>query len=479
MSIDIDSFLSKYTDEPEHKKKKKKVEEKIDLSFQKDVEEKLQDYEKQGLSKDFQFLKKVYDEIKGFDEDLPNKFLGIEGKGDLALKNLGSKYSKEFLVKVKKNGEILTTQITQELNQLDSAMQAMQFGKTIQLFDSILQKYSMFPKEILVSKSQIYEQIKSREIKINEFLQDFKKTQLVQIRTTLKQKAADLAKSMTPSNIEEIESNIEELHSIIAKTPKVFLSDLTEEKIKISSLLIKAQQYLTQEYKVEFESRKQIISQLTEKFHSYYLKNDLDNVILTYDEIIYQFEKLPNVLLELKISEYEKINELYASINSLIVKNSVSTFLESYNSSKIIEEAKDYIRHIKEGGKINETNLEEIRSKLELIPQKYSMEKRDIEKEIQTLRLPNYHKEETQPSQTPNEPQVKVEDIPQGKNTNKKLIDEINMLFEKMKQSNNPAELKTLYKKIFFYIDTLPVDKEKKTILKNTVNKTLHSKKLA
>jgi hypothetical protein len=45
-------------------------------------------------------MKKIYEEIKNFDKDLPQKFLGIEKKGMSALKQIGSIYSKNYISKL-------------------------------------------------------------------------------------------------------------------------------------------------------------------------------------------------------------------------------------------------------------------------------------------------------------------------------------------------------------------------------------------
>ena len=89
MAVDIDSFLNKHFDEKEKLKEIK--EEKIDLSFQKEVEDKLKNVQKKSNDSNFNFLEKAYNEVKKFDEDLNNKFLGIENKGNQILKEMGDR----------------------------------------------------------------------------------------------------------------------------------------------------------------------------------------------------------------------------------------------------------------------------------------------------------------------------------------------------------------------------------------------------
>ena len=168
MAIDIDSFLEKY-----HKEKKdeimpndeKKPEEKLNLDFQKETEDKILNA-KNKLKNDsrFELLEKIYDEVKKFDEDIPSKFIGIENKANLALKEIGDKYSEEFLLKIKQNVSIIHQNITEHIKILDSKLNTEDFASIIKEHETIIKLLDIYPKEFLREKLILSREIKKREI---------------------------------------------------------------------------------------------------------------------------------------------------------------------------------------------------------------------------------------------------------------------------------------------------------------------------
>ena len=91
MALDIDSFLDNVNKDEVNQPQDKKVEKRVDLDFQKDVEKNLDTIKKDALDKDSNILKEIYEEVRNFNVDLPNKFLGVESKSGLTLKDLGEK----------------------------------------------------------------------------------------------------------------------------------------------------------------------------------------------------------------------------------------------------------------------------------------------------------------------------------------------------------------------------------------------------
>ena len=177
MAIDIDSFLNKYQQDKKDEivPSEKKNEEKLNLDFQKETEDKILNA-KNKLKNDtrFELLEKIYDEVKKFDEDIPSKFIGIENKANLALKEIGDKYSEEFLLKIKQNVSMIHQNITEHIKILDSKLNTEDFASIIKEHETILKLLDIYPKEFLREKLIISREIKKREIviykKINEYI---------------------------------------------------------------------------------------------------------------------------------------------------------------------------------------------------------------------------------------------------------------------------------------------------------------------
>jgi hypothetical protein len=313
---------------------------------------------------------------------LPNKFLGIEGKGSQALKSLGDKYSSEYLKKVQENGNLVSTKINSLLVQVDNLLSSNDFYNLVLVYEDLIKAYRLFPREVLLEKIKISNQVRKREVLINEKVESYKENKLKLIKERLSKVPSDMKKMLNPGYGKEIEEGINKLDYLLNSIPKLFMSDLTQERIALSKMLIIAEEYLQTEYLREYEEKVKVLNDLFENFHQHYLKGNLDGVLMVYDEILYQFEEVPEVFLDKKVAIYKKINSLYASINKLMIKSNVARFLETYNYSRSIEEVRDYLLHIKSIGKVNAKTLSILREKLKLIPDKYHEEKADIEKEI-------------------------------------------------------------------------------------------------
>lgn len=514
MVIDIDAFLDKYNLE-----ETKEEDQKIDLDFQKDVEKNLTNIKKKAMSKDILILKRIYEEVKGFDIDLPNKFLGIENKSNEALKELGQKYSEDFLKTVKNNAVILETQIFKILTQIKILIEKNEYHNISNKIKELHNLYLKFPKEILINKIKINHQIKKLEINIYEQLKKFKKQELSIYKNTIRDLIVELNASLKPLNISKIESKIEYLNFYTNNLPKIFLSDLIDEKIYISKILIKSEQYLEEQYKLEFETRKKIIYDLFDKFHKYQIQKNLDEVVLIYDEILYNFNLLPEVFLEEKIKVYNDINSLYVLINDLLLNNNLTLFLQSYQSSKTLQEIRDYLNHSKQTKQINIGNLELLLEKINSIPEKFHIEKEELRREIKMYLVATKKKliqlKEKEESNI-NQKKVNLNLLEQEKineklkndklvlkkrleerkhkleieeileldklklnkkieETKKQLI-EINNLFDKLKYSENIKEIEKYYNQINLLLKDLILPSMQKQNLSNKIKTTKEQK---
>lgn len=494
MGIDIDSFLEKYHKEENNNSSKEKLKEaeKINFEFQKDTEDKLLKAQKKiKENASFEILEKIYEEVKQFDEDIPSKFIGIENKSNLALKLIGDKYSEEFLLKIKQNVKAIHNEIENHIKILDSKINSDDFSFIIKEFETILKLFEVYPKEFLYEKLKLSEEIRKREIIINDKIKRYKIIKLKDTKIQINNAILSLDKSLVPNNIEEIEGKIAVLQRILRAIPKIFLTDLTEEKIIISKILIKSEKYLEEQYMQEFRKKEENLNQLYEHFHASYINKDLSKTLIIYDEILLEFESMPEVFFERKIKIYQKTNEFYAMINDLFMKNNLAILMQSYNASQIIKEAKDYIRHVKSTSKINLELLENVKIKVSKLPEKSEPEKSNLLKEINMITqkyLKNKNGAILQENLEVTEEKNKVEfedinnislDIKSTSKFSKDVIIEINKHFEKIKKSNNIEELKISYKKIMFYLETMQIESKTKKDIVLKVKKILSTKKLA
>ena len=504
MAIDIDSFLEKY-----HKEKKdevilneKKPEESLNLDFQKETEDKILNA-KNKLKNDtrFELLEKIYDEVKKFDEDIPSKFIGIENKANLALKEIGDKYSEDFLLKIKQNVSIIHQNITEHIKILDSKLNTEDFASIIKEHETIIKLLDIYPKEFLREKLILSREIKKREIVIYKKINEYKTIKLKKIKSEINTAILNLNKSLFPENINQIEGRILILQTLQRSIPKIFLSDLNNEKIVIIKTLLDAEKYVETQYLNDFQKREETLQKLFESFHNSYIKKDLSKTIMLYDEILLEFESLPEVFFEKKIYLYKKINELYSMINDLFLKNNLNILMQSYNVSQVFKEATDYIKHIKTTSKINLDTLAIIRSKIANLSDKCEPEKSNILKEIDLIKArylnsinkksENSFEEERTNTQNENGAFNEIIDnsyskigpnssvkIHKESDFTKQILDEINLHYEKIKKSKNPAELKILYEKIIFYINTIQIEPIKKKEIITKINKVISQKKL-
>ncbi len=480
MVIDIDSFLDRFEEQKEEVVK----EEEVSLEFESDLKNRIKNYETEGIQGDFLLLKKIYDEIKKFDESIPVRFADIEKSGAASLKVLGNKYSRDFYNKLKENVSILQSKINEHMLKLDQVINTDQYHSIIHEFDEILKLYSIFPKEFYKEKSAIYLDIKKREVAINRSIEEYKQSKLTNLKSELKKASYNLSKSLVPGNLYAVEENMEKLHSILLSVPKIFMSDISKEKVVISALLMKSQNYLREEYVREFKDRKNRIDILTLRYRDCIIKNDFEKTLVTYDEIIFQFEKLPDVFLEEKVKVYAQINELYTLINDLLMKNNVSLFFETYNSSRILEEARDYIRHIKTSKIVNRKGLEDLKEKLHKVSDRFSNEKKEILITIEKLiKLAETRKIQNQKSQVLKDDNEldKTSIIKNSNDTDSRfkgsILEDINGKYQKLKNSSDPQEIKLLYKEISSQLNTIALPKKLKDDTIKKVNSIVASKK--
>jgi len=480
MVIDIDSFLENF-DSTVDEKQKNKDKNKIDLDFQKEVEDKLEKVSKKTSEGDFEVLKKIYLEVKDFDSDLGNKFLGIDSKTNTTLKELGDKYSNEFLKKIINNVKNLKNSLDYNISRINDLLNENKFEESLKILNIILKEYNLFPNDFILEKIDYSNKIRNIKILVYTNIAIFKKENLIKIKLNIKEQLINLNKNLLPGNRDLILDLISKLNYNLNNIPKIFVSDLVKENIMIEKTLIKVENFIKLEYKNEFDAKRKILANLFDKFQTNYLKSNLDEVLLVYDEILFQFSSMPETNLEYKIKIYKEINNLYSKISKLVIKNQVSSFMQGYEASKVIEEVREYLRHCNISGQVNIVNLKLLNKKLNLLPRKYDYEKEMLLNKIKNFLNKYEYKKLVNKDNLSSQNLDKKININNNNNILKnkhKILLEINNYFDKIKMSNNPNELKVYYKKIIFYLNMLNLSKEKKGEIITKVKKEIVSKKL-
>lgn len=507
MVLDIDSFLNEHSDSSvnnvQNDVKKTREINLIDLEFQKDVEDRLHYQEDKAKNKDIKVLKQLYNEVKNFDEDLLNKFLGIEFEGKETLSKLGNKYSDEFSKVNKNNIKIISKKIEEDLKILETKLKSEEFHQALDIFKDIIQNYNYLPKSHLKERVEVSSVLRKKEIEIYELINVHKINIKNKTKDMLIKKIMSLKKELENKNISGIEILINEIQTIIASIPIIIAPILSDEKIKASKVLLVAENYLLKEYDKIFKHKISMIDKQLEKFHRCYLNKDLNSSLLVYNEILIIFKELPDVFLDQKIDAYKKINKTFGFLNKLMISQNVFMFMETYEYSKKIEAIKEYLWHVSQTKQVNLKKLHSLKEDIQNLPEKYEMEKIELIKYINPLlaqcrnrlelkkksELYHKNKNEEEKNNTIQKSRTNIstqEDVQQDKkkteeqkNINMNILKQIDKDYNSFKSINKPEDVKKMYKKLILKIKTAPLSKEQKYNIIQKIHRVLNKKKLA
>ncbi|MFW6286011.1 MAG: hypothetical protein ACOC16_02715 [Nanoarchaeota archaeon] len=491
MVIDIDSFLDGLSEKDIEVNNEVQKDKKISLDFQKEVEDKIRKTKQEYLNKDFEALKEIYDEVKSFDQDLPNKFSGIKNQSKIALEELGDKYTKEYLKIAKDNAKHLSDKIEHNFKILNEQLDNHNYSKALETFRYILKGYSYFPKNLLEERVEIYNRIKSKEIEIFTSLKKFKKRKKDEISKNLKKIIFRIANQIKNYDyLHEIEKSAHEFKLELESIPDVLSVLLIEEKIYSTKFLIKVENYLFKRYKKEVEIRKNNIDDLSEKFYKNYIKKDIDSVLLIYNEILLEFKSMPDCFIEEKIQIYQKINKLFNSINKLMISLNMTQLVKSYEYSKKIESIKEFLYHIQYKKNIDINTLNQLKNKVEKLPNNFNFEKDDLLRKINEIISKAYNNQNNMLIQqgqneifkeTEQSRNISIESKSNDSYTEKKkkhILEEIDKLHQAIIKEKNHNKIEVLYNKIIFHIKNLNIDKSQKLKMIAKLKQTLKNKKI-
>lgn len=513
MVIDIDSFLDAMDKNPQEELQDDhnagNKEKKVSLDFQKDVEDKIAFVESDADNKDLKILRKIYDEVKNFDQDLPNKFSGIETKGRDALRSLGEKYTSDFVSFNKNNAKILTQRINDDLKVLEQSIVSENFSDALNVFKRILENYEYFPKSFLKERLDFSVVLKQKENDLCALLETYKEKKKLELRSNLNLAVADLKKGLKLQDVKRVEFAVSKIQALLNSVPKVLNAYFASEKVKSNEVLIYAETFLYKKYEEEFLFKVEKLNLMFEKFHSSYINKRLDEVLLLYNEILVVFESMPDYFLEKKVELYKDINKLFGNVNNLVLEKNLFMFMETYELSRKIDAVNDYLVHVSRFKNINYDNLVSLREKVLLIPERYEVERQNIVKKIDELISSRNLKPKVNVVSEQDSSQVFSDVKMQVKGTSESLgsdeglnegvlgdslddvngsvnqgssldsLREVNVLYEELKRTSNTAQIKILYKRIMFYLNMTNLKADKKADVIKRVNDLVRGKRLS
>ncbi|MFW5704883.1 MAG: hypothetical protein ACOCXG_03480 [Nanoarchaeota archaeon] len=497
MALDIDSFLETYSGEEKNPKEKEESNKKISLDFQKDVEDKLSktvaDYENNN---DFKFLKSVYEEVKKFDEDLTNKFMGLEKKGSEALEQISKKYSTEYIQNLKIQKQQTIEIVSKHIENIKANLEAENLFDTLKRLKGILTQVSQMPQELIEEKINFQKTCLQIETEILDKIENYKSQFIPQKKRQLSELNKDLILNANKLNSEELTKKINAIHEELEAIPEYLETEFIKEKITLNKNLVLAENYLEKLHNAEFLQKENLINSEIENFHKSYLNKNLQKTLMTYDNIVLIFTTIPEIQIEKRVEIYNKLNDLYSKVNNLVLKNNVALFMGTYHYSQALQEINSYIDHIKRTQTYDNENLHLIQEKIKSLPERFEQEKSRLRGELNYLlkHLNPQHaqteKDSIKPaaSQDFNQENPKTSNAEKRENTTKNISlntkksdvkAEIEKYFEIIKEEKDPQKLKIAYKKIVFYIDLLEVSKEEKENLASKVKNLITHKNLS
>ena len=169
------------------------------------------------------------------------------------------------------------------------------------------------------------------------------------------------------------------------KIPLLFRSSFVDENILVQKAIVNAEEKIIELKNKKFAQKEKELRIVQEKFQNSIIKKDLNSSLLLYNEILLLFEDLPNTNFKEKNTYLSTLTKLHGQLNNLYVKSNVELLLRSYNNSKIIEEARNYIDHIELTKRISPENVSLIYEKLKKLPKSSHIEQDSMIKKYEIL----------------------------------------------------------------------------------------------
>ena len=110
-----------------------------------------------------------------------------------------------------------------------------------------MKELESIPEQFFEMKTKLSLEIKNKEDEFNKKFKSYKVKKIKEYKTLINRKILELNKTLLPNNTEAIKSQIESIIYFISQIPKLFLTELIDEKSLLNKNLIKAQNYLLQQ----------------------------------------------------------------------------------------------------------------------------------------------------------------------------------------------------------------------------------------
>ena len=489
MGINIDSFLDEFIKEKQEEESlnnkgnsseqnQQDTTPKVDLNFEKDVQKNLNKISSQSTAtKDLNQLQQIYEEIKSFDENLPQKFLSVEELGNTSLESIGKTYSQEYLQQLNTLTSNIEKKINSYLEKISQDLLDKNYVEIPKLLKELKTLVKSIPQESQIFSLEMKTKVKEKEIEVFQVIEEFKKNDLKNIKNQLNQEINSLMKNLKPGNSQMIQDQISNIQHIFDSIPPLFKPTLTHEQLIINQAIVKAQTFLKEELKQEAQRKITSLKSIEEEFNTAVFNKDLNRALVYYNQIIQEFTSIPNHPIEKKMELLETISQLHQKLNKLYINNNVTLFLQTYNYSKIIEEIKDYINRANASPQtIKPQNITLLENKLQQLPKRFEQDKQELSKQLQQLYEKAMYKKNN--SQKQNGPQTSNSNntASQEQDVHQNILREIDSLYKQFQKAQTKQEAQTPYKKIDFYLNLANISEEKSQQIKTKLAKEWKNK---
>ncbi len=471
MVLDIDSFLDEFEQKNSDKYKN------TNLDFQKDVEDKIYDIEQNSQDKDNIFLEELYKLISKFDQDLPNKFFGISQSTNSFLLSLGERYSKEFLEKNIRNEKIIEQQIESIKNELIKAVETSEFHKITILTRKMKLISSKIPNLLTFNKIGIAKRLYQIENSFYQQLNSIKEKYISNFKSDLHKRLVLLKQSLDKADLNSIESNIASIKIFLTTIPESFVFDLDIYLLKTNKVLEHSQQFLESYYKKELDLRKATIIKLKSTYHYFKLKKDIQKCLLLYNQILNEFNRIPDLFLEEKQSMYIEINNLFADMNKQFFSHNIDMFFDAYKNSKALQDKREYLYHLQ----LSKSSKKKINNyDADLNIQEDIIQENNYNERIDGFNKDNSYKYNDflfSINEISSKLDISVGEEKNSKRSSNNYVKEIDLYYQRLKKSMSEQEILKLYEKIIFYLNLSGIKREQKISTNKKIKTLIESKK--
>ena len=477
-NFNIDSFLDDFTREVKIKtnlKPENKIESEENY-FDKIKENFETKTFKIKESKDLKQIKKTYDEIRKFDENIFKDIVSIEKQSFKALKEASKAYEENFLNSLLKKENDYLKDFSDDKNLIESLIQKNRFTRAYYLIKKMKNKNLLLEDKYKKTKSQITLNILNLEIFYFDKVQEFEKKELPKIKEEIIKLGKKIAKEYKTKNLDDLEKLCDRLEERIDLIDFIFLSKISEIK-SISDLILKSRKKIK-----EFEDEKIQIQikqyeKLFDNLNEFLILEDIENSMITFERLNERYKKFSNGYLQEKFDFYNNLNISLSELNGLILDKNIKNFMGAYNKTKKIEQINNNFNNIlksknKDLNILNKLleNIKQIDNDLSIrvvknLHSKILTYKKDVETYYINLKI----KKEKEL-----EEEKKKQNISISNNKQKEIKQNLNQIFRQMKNEKDKKKLSAYEKDFKSLLEKLEISQKEKDKLLEKISEFLY-----